>query len=77
MKLFAFTPKGHGQQSFFVMANSEEEARHAVQNKINELLAGRGDDGCSYSDYDFEGFGTDYYRLDVYELNHVALNSND
>lgn len=33
MKLYAFYPKGHGQDSYFVCAASEAEARLAVETK--------------------------------------------
>jgi hypothetical protein len=76
MKLYAFTPKGHGQYSFFVMAEDEEHARKAVENKIKKLLA-EGEDGTHFSDYNFDGWGTDYYRVEVFDANQVALNAND
>lgn len=34
MKLYAFQPRGHGQQSFFVVAASEAEARQAVTDEV-------------------------------------------
>jgi hypothetical protein len=76
MKLYAFQPKGHGQKSFFVMAESEKEAKEFVAKKIAELLANE-EDGISYSDYDFSGWGTDYYCLEVFEVGQVVLNDND
>lgn len=34
MKLFAFYPSGHGQYSFFVIAEDEKAAFNAVQKHI-------------------------------------------
>jgi len=34
MKLYAFQPTGHGPQSYFVMAESEELARAAIEKYI-------------------------------------------
>ena len=76
MKLYAFQPKGHGQKSFFVIAESEQQAREFISNKIAELLA-NGEDGFDYSDYEFQGWGTDYYRLEILEVGQVVLNDND
>lgn len=45
MKLYAFQPNGHGQLSFFTMAESEEKA---VKN-VEALIAKR--------EYDHEGWG--------------------
>jgi len=73
MKLYAFQPNGHGEKSFFVIAESEKEAREFVSKKIAELLA----NGEGYSNYDFSSWGTDYYRLEVFEIGQVALNDND
>jgi len=82
MKLYAWQPQGHGEQSFFVMAESEEQARQAVEAKIAELLAkGASDDYWEedghYTEYDFNGFGTGYYVLTVLDAGEVALNDND
>jgi hypothetical protein len=36
VKLFAFCPRGNGPDSFFVMAETDEEARTAVEQTIEE-----------------------------------------
>lgn len=76
MKLYAWQPNGHGQVSFFVVAPDEETARAAVEADIERRLA-RGvldDDGMSQ--YECNGWGTDYYTLTVAEPGSVVLNDN-
>ena len=82
MKLYAWQPKGHGEQSFFVMAKSENAARKAVRRKIAELITKGNDDDYweddgNYSEYDFKRYDTDYYRLTILNDGEVILNGND
>lgn len=82
MKLFAWQPNGHGEQSFFVMAETEEQAKTAVEAKIADLLAKNADenyyeDDGLYSEFCFRGWGTDYYTLTVADVGDVVMNSND
>ena len=72
MKLYAWQPKGHVQKSFFVMANSEQEA---IDSKIEELISN--DDEYYYSVLNIYGWKKEHYRLTVAEINQVILNSND
>ena len=65
MKLYAWRPDGHGQLSFFVMAESEQAARAAVEAAVERI---RGDGRR----YDVDGWGTDYYELSVYAAGEVA-----
>jgi hypothetical protein len=62
MKLFVFRPKYHGPRSFFVMAETEEKARQAVDAylKVDEPESWPGD-----------------YKMEIYELNQVAENDNE
>lgn len=76
MKLYAFTPRGHGQYSFYVMAESEEAARLAVDEKIKKLMT-EGEDNIRISDYEVQGWGTDYYHLQILDSNEVVFNPND
>jgi hypothetical protein len=71
MKLYAFQPQGHGEQSFFTIAKSEEEAIKAV-NKHIEKVYPKG----SPNEYDAYGFGTDYYEMTVVEEGQVVENNN-
>lgn len=73
LSLYAFQPQGHGEASFFVMAESEDEARESVRNFIVEETKRADEKG-----YDFnpEGFGTDYYKLTVLKQGQVAANDN-
>ena len=70
MKLYAWRPDGHGQLSFFVMADSEQAARAAVDAAVERILReGRR--------YDVDGWGSDYYELSVYAAGEVAEHYND
>jgi len=82
MKIYAWQPRGHGQYSFFVMANGEEEARAAVEKEIADGRARYDDeadfsDGSQLSEYDVQGWGTEYYDMTVVEAGTVVLNGND
>lgn len=74
MKLYAWQPKGHGETSFFVMAENEADARKYVDAKIAQ--------GWHYQpnvrmDYAADGWGTDYYELTVADVGQVVTNDND
>ena len=73
MKLYAFHPGGHGQYSFFVCAESEDKAREIVTEHIhkNHMKTDR------LPDYEADGWGTDYYEVEVLDVGQVAENSND
>ena len=71
MKLYAFKPQGHGEQSFFTIAKSEEEAIKAVKKHIDTHYP-KG----SLNEYDAYGFGTDYYEMTVLEEGQVVENNN-
>jgi hypothetical protein len=71
MKLYAFQPQGHGEQSFFTIAKSEEEAIKAVKKHIDTHYP----EG-SPNEYDAYGFGTDYYKMTVIEEGQVVENNN-
>jgi len=66
MKLYAWQPDGHGEKSFFVMAENIVEALEAVLDAIKGL-----------DEYYSRGFGTDYYTLTVAGPGKVILNDND
>ena len=67
MKLYAFQPKGHGQLSFFVMAETKEQAIEQVGKHIAE-------DGY---DYNASRWGTDYYECTEVGPGVVIENEND
>ena len=73
LKLYAWQPLGHGQQSMFVMARSEEKALTAVKNKIREEIK----ENDNFPDYDFSALGVDFYELTIVDENVVLLNEND
>jgi hypothetical protein len=72
MKLFAYQPKGFGPASFFVMAESEDEAKASVEEFVR--VQSQQD---NVNDFSAEGFGTDYYKLTVLERGQVIMNDND
>lgn len=71
MKLYAFYPNGHGQFSFFVMADSEENARIKVTEHIKKNHTK--DDVINY---EAQGWGTDYYKCVVADENTILENDN-
>jgi len=70
VKLYVWTPEGHGQLSFCVMAESEEQARAAVDRQVLAVRHNRGD-------YAVDGWGTDYYTLGEYGVGKVVEHEND
>lgn len=68
MKLFSFCPQGHGQLSFYIMAESEESATTQVKEYIKNN---------NLDEYDYYGFGTDYYQVTATEPDVVITNRND
>jgi hypothetical protein len=86
LKLYCFQPKGFGEYSAFVMANSEEEARECARKALHEQERAYE----KYSNWDYqgempeyvsrtnmEGFDTDYYIVTVLDVNEVAFNANE
>ena len=69
MNMYAFQPNGHGSYSFFVMAESKDEAIKAVLAHVDK------DDDIG--DYETSGFGTDYYACTEFGTGDVAVNAND
>lgn len=76
MKLYAWQPSGHGELSFFVIAESEDAARSAVQAHIENGLKKKSFLDGGISAYEVGGWGTDYYRLTVAEVDVVLTNNN-
>lgn len=68
-QLYAWQPNGHGSDSFFVVAASEAEARHAVERYLAQGSA----DGAPIDAY---GWGTSYYTLTVADPGVVLTNEN-
>jgi hypothetical protein len=71
MKLYAFKPQGHGEHSFFTIAESEEEAIKAVTIHVETIYAKGG-----IYEYDAAGWGTDYYKMTVVYEGQVIHNNN-
>lgn len=66
--LYAWQPKGHGQNSFFVAAKSEDEAIKAVEKHMTE--------DEYIGDYETRGWLTDYYELTVLPVGVATNNAN-
>jgi len=78
MKLYAFQPRGHGQLSFFVMAENEADALAAIDAEIAKHQKDRDDyDLMWWSSFDISGWRTDYYKLTVADAGQVVTNDND
>lgn len=80
LKLYAWQPKGHGETSFFVMAENEEQALEYVEAKIAKGWYEHPEDAIGkntrYS-YEAGSWGTDYYELTVADVGQVITNDND
>jgi hypothetical protein len=75
MKLFVWHPSGHGQYTFSVVAESEERAfqiidAHIKANHMDNTWPGD-------TSYVADGWGTDYYKLQVFEIEQVFEHDND
>ena len=67
-KLYAFIPKGFGPLSYFVMADSEADARAAVSAKAERI--------DEFAVNDWGGPNSDYEMM-VCDAGHVVTNPND
>jgi hypothetical protein len=76
--LYAWQPRGHGEPSFFVCAESEDAARAAVESDIKRRMAIPWDNDEKFERLDsVHGWGTDYYDLTVAPVGRVIANDND
>ena len=73
MKLYAYQPKGHGEYSFFVMAETEQDAFRYIQVYIDKFC--RDEDGSL--SYESQSWGTDYYEVTSGIEGFVITNLND
>jgi len=71
MNLYTWWPKGHGQMTFSVVAESEEDAFAFVSEFIETHYR---KDGAYF--YEAQGWGTAYYELTVHEAGVVVLHEN-
>src|SRR5690349_3045443 len=72
LKLYAFQPSGHGEASFFTIANSLEEAWTIVNKHVEDNYLKKGKIG-----YRAGGWGTDYYTVTTVKEGDVIENDND
>ena len=75
MKLFAWQPKGHGQLSFFICAETKEQAASCIGRYIKKGM--ENDDESRNNEYYVRGWGTDYYELTEVDPLTVITNAND
>lgn len=73
MKLFAFQPNGHGEYSFFIMAENIEIAQNKVDLLCTQEREKRNGYGYEYAYYK----GNNYYTIREYDENEIAINDND
>lgn len=63
MKLFIYSPNGRGQSTFSVVAENENQAFEKIDKYI-KIKYPKGD-------FESEGWGTDYYELEIKEIGEV------
>lgn len=73
MYMFVFRPKGHGSETFMVMAEDKDQAIMFVDTEI-EL--GWNDSNNNHHDY-YTELDLDYYDIEEYGWGAVATNDND
>ena len=74
MKMFAFYPRSHGPYSFFVMAESESEAREFVN--IYSTTNQSKEDHVDLADIEKIN-DANAYAICVYDVGGVACNPNE
>jgi hypothetical protein len=77
LRLYAWRPNGHGELSWFVVAETEAEAKDAVDREIARRLALPWDDPAHIGVCEVEGWGSEYYTLTVAKRGHPVDNSNE
>ena len=70
MKMYVWTPAGHGQLSFMVCAETVVAAVTVVNAQVELVRHDRGE-------YPVRGWGTDYYTMGAYEPGEVFEHEND
>lgn len=77
MQLFAWQPNGFGSLSWFVMAESEEEARKAVEAEIDRRIKLPRRDRMFLYESDRRDWREGQYTLTVLSPGQVIDNAND
>jgi len=72
VRLYAWHPVGHGPYSWFVVAESEAQAKAAVEAEQQRLLV-----SDEITQYEISGWGTDCFTLTVAEPGQPVCNAND
>lgn len=77
LQLYAWTPRGYGPRSWFVVAADQAEARFAVESEIalRSSAPKAGEFERLYPD-EYDGWGTDAYTLIVAARGVVVSNTN-
>jgi hypothetical protein len=66
MRLHFWIPQGHGEYSFFVVAETKAQAREAVDKHVATL-----------GKYETRGWGTSYYKHHSVPVGEVVDHPND
>lgn len=74
MKLYKFSPSGHGQYSFYIVAETETNATLLVHKHI--MANHFGNETTNQLDYFAEGWPEDY-SCEVADIGNVLWNAND
>lgn len=77
MKPYAWQPSGYGELSFFVVAETESDAIAYVEADISIRKSLPIGDINRIIDYEYRGWGSDYYTLTTSDVGVVLLNEND
>lgn len=77
LKLYAWQPNGHGEFSWFVLAESEAEAKESVEKEIARCMALPIDDPNRITEYETKGLWTDYFTLTIAERGQPVINANE
>jgi hypothetical protein len=77
LRLYAWQPKGHGELSWFVVAETEAEAKDAVDREIARRRALPWDDPEHIGGYNVARWGSAYYTLTVAKRGQPVDNANE
>jgi len=75
VKLYAFQPEGHGPLSYFVMAESEAQARAAVRRYIVDNM--NKPKTAYITGNDLRKWDDGYQQCRVFDVGEVITNDND
>lgn len=80
MKLFCFYPTGHGPLSYFVMAETKDEAVAAIKKELEKIYADNYHSSPIEDQYEYGHFyksNGESHKLEILEPLEVAMNENE